>query len=82
MFFDRLSAGGDSWRAALRADVTRVVERLAWDNVRVLRPLLGERKKEIAELRQRLAEKEAEVAALKQRLAEAGKGVAIGNGRC
>jgi glycosyltransferase involved in cell wall biosynthesis len=34
VFFDRMAQGGAAWCASFRADVTRAIDRIAWDNVR------------------------------------------------
>jgi septal ring factor EnvC (AmiA/AmiB activator) len=69
-----MRAGGAVWTAALRAAVDAVINRVAWDDVRTLRPLLESRDLELAELRAR-------VAGVEQALAEARNMISHSNGQ-
>ncbi len=78
VFFDRMTEGGASWCTRFRADVQQALDRIAWDNVRVSRPALEARArdletraKDIAGLHNKAGERETEIGRLAGKLADA-----------
>ena len=51
VIFEAMLGGGVAWCAGLRAAIALVVDRLAWDHVRRVRPMLRAREEEVAALR-------------------------------
>ena len=61
--------GGATWLHDVRAAVDAVIDRLAWDDIRVVRPRLHSRTLENQQLRAQAADLETELAALRDNLA-------------
>ncbi len=77
-----MRAGGTAWLAELRAAVDVVLGRVAWDDLRTVRPLLKSRDLELAELRADLAGVEQSLVNARQTIDRLSSDAAALDARC
>ena len=77
-----MRAGGTAWLAALRAAVDVVLGRVAWDDLRTVRPLLKSRDLELAALRADLAGVEQALVTARQTIDRLSSDAAALDARC